>query len=211
MKQDEAESSFKGPSAEGTAVPYTRKRIVTSILCPLFSAFIAVGAYIRIPVPFIPFTLQLLFVLLAGLLLGSKRGALSVLIYLLIGLSGVPVFTAGGGPAYLFHPTFGYLVGFVCGAFLSGWILERSKKQNMAVCFLASLCGLLLVYLFGITHFYFISNSYLGKPLGVLSTLFYGCLVFIPMDLFSCVLASFLVIRFRNLLRDFDLSGLLDR
>ena len=61
----------------------------------IFTALIAVGAFIRIPVPVCPFTLQLLFTTLAGLLLGSRRGAGAVLVYLALGLAGVPVFTEG--------------------------------------------------------------------------------------------------------------------
>ena len=72
------------------------------ILCSLFAALIAVGAFIKIPIPVVPFTLQVLFTTLAGLLLGPKLGAISVGIYLLIGLIGIPVFTQGGGPSYIF-------------------------------------------------------------------------------------------------------------
>ena len=65
------------------------------ILCSLFAALIAVGAFIKIPIPVVPFTLQVLFTTLAGLLLGPRLGAISVGIYLLVGLIGIPVFTQG--------------------------------------------------------------------------------------------------------------------
>ena len=68
------------------------------ILCAIFTALIAIGAFIRIPVPVVPFTLQFLFTTLAGVLLGSRLGALSVTIYIVLGLMGVPVFAEGGGP-----------------------------------------------------------------------------------------------------------------
>ena len=64
------------------------------ILCALFTALSAIGAFIRIPVPLVPFTLQITFTTLAGLLLGSKKGAISVAVYVLMGLIGIPVFTA---------------------------------------------------------------------------------------------------------------------
>ena len=67
------------------------------ILCALFTALSAIGAFIRIPVPLVPFTLQITFTTLAGLLLGSKKGAISVAVYVLMGLIGIPVFTQGGG------------------------------------------------------------------------------------------------------------------
>ena len=67
------------------------------ILCGLFAALIAAGAFIRIPIPVVPFTLQTLFTTLAGLLLGRKYGSISVGVYLAIGLMGIPVLTRGGG------------------------------------------------------------------------------------------------------------------
>lgn len=90
------------------------------VLFALFTALIAIGAFIRIPVPFCPFTLQLLFTTLAGLLLGSRRGAASVAVYVFLGTIGLPVFTSGGGPSYIFQPTFGYLLGFIGGAGFDG-------------------------------------------------------------------------------------------
>ena len=63
------------------------------VYCGLFTALIAVGAFIKVPVPVVPFTLQYLFTMLAGLLLGAKRGAIAVLAYMLLGLAGLPIFT----------------------------------------------------------------------------------------------------------------------
>ena len=81
-----------------------QKKKITDIrsinLMALFAALTAIGAFIRIPLPYVPITLQTIFVLLAGVLLGKKRAALSQVIYLVIGLAGVPVFTEGGGRLY---------------------------------------------------------------------------------------------------------------
>ena len=65
--------------------------------CSLFTALIAVGAFIKIPIPVVPFTLQFLFTTLAGLLLDSKMGAVSVIAYMVLGLVGLPIFSEGGG------------------------------------------------------------------------------------------------------------------
>ena len=73
-------------------------------LCALFVALIAAGAFIKIPVPVVPFTLQTLFTMLAGLLLGAKRGCTAVCIYIILGLMGLPIFASGGGPGYIFQP-----------------------------------------------------------------------------------------------------------
>lgn len=110
------------------------------VLFGLFTALIAIGAFIRIPVPVCPFTLQLLFTTLAGLLLGSRKGALSVALYVLLGLVGVPVFTEGGGPSYIFQPTFGYLVGFIAGAWLTGKLREMSGSWSFGKVLFANLC-----------------------------------------------------------------------
>ena len=67
------------------------------IYCGLFTALIAVGAFIKIPVPVVPFTLQYLFTMLAGLLLGARLGSLSVFAYMVLGLAGLPIFTESGG------------------------------------------------------------------------------------------------------------------
>lgn len=83
----------------------------------LFTALIAAGAFLKITIPVQPvpmhFTLQFFFVLLAGLLLGSKGALFSVCTYLAVGLLGIPVFASGGGLSYLLKPTFGFLMGFI--------------------------------------------------------------------------------------------------
>ena len=100
--------------------------------CALFAALIAVGAFIKIDIPLpmytMHFTLQWFFVLMAGFLLGAKLASLSVIVYLCIGLVGVPVFAAGGGPTYILRPGFGFLLGFVLAAFLIG---QKRLKRPM--------------------------------------------------------------------------------
>ena len=78
------------------------------------------------------FTMQFLFVLLAGFLLGARRGAICVGIYLAVGLSGIPVFAAGGGPAYLIRPTFGFLLGFVFAAWITGSCPPFAREQVLS-------------------------------------------------------------------------------
>ena len=94
---------------------------VSMVLCGMFAALVAIGAFIQIPVPYMDyFTLQFFFVLLAGLILGADKGAISVGCYVLLGLVGVPIFAAGGGIGYIFRPSFGYLVGFIVSAYVTG-------------------------------------------------------------------------------------------
>ncbi len=157
-------------------------------LVALFAALSALGAFIRVPMGLISFTLQTFFVTLAGLLLGPRLGALSVGIYVLIGLLGVPVFTQGGGPAYVLQPTFGYLLGFVLCAWLVGK-LTQGEKCSFSALFAASCAGLAVVYALGMLYFALITTVYLGAPRPAQTILIYCCLIFLPGDLLSCTLA----------------------
>ena len=95
----------------------------------LFAVLSAVGARIMIPVPFVPFTLQTLVCMLAGFALGARKGAASQLLYMLMGLVGIPVFTSAAGPAAVFMPSFGYIPGFVCCAWICGALAERMRAR----------------------------------------------------------------------------------
>lgn len=94
-KQKSCEFGVKSGNSRGTAA---RSKISTQdmVLCGVFTTLIAVGAFIKVPVPVVPFTLQFLFTMLAGLLLGGRKGALSVGVYIVLGLVGLPVFAEGG-------------------------------------------------------------------------------------------------------------------
>jgi biotin transport system substrate-specific component len=131
-------------------------------LVTLFAALTALGARVTIPLPFtpVPVTLQVLFPLLAGLLLGSKRGALSQVEYIAAGLAGLPVFAKGGsGLAYLLGPTGGYLLGFIAAAFLVGELAVKMRASTkgfdtlrystQGATFLVSLGGVAVIYLCG--------------------------------------------------------------
>ena len=162
----------------------------------LFTALIAVGAFIKISIPVQPFpmnfTLQFFFVLLAGLLLGGKQAFFCVLTYLAVGLAGVPVFAAGGGPAYLLRPTFGFLLGFAAAAWVTGTVYFRFKDRGfkMRRLFAASLCGFAVMYLCGMFYFYFLSNYVIHMPVSA-GVVFVNCFLLTAAgDLFLCFLAS---------------------
>ena len=131
------------------------------IYCGLFTALIAVGAFIKIPIPVVPFTLQYLFTMLAGLLLGSRLGTVSVLSYMLLGLAGLPIFSEGGGLWYVFKPSFGYIIGFAVGTFVTGWIAEHMEKKTIARYLLANLAGLFCVYAVGMIYYYYLFHAIL--------------------------------------------------
>lgn len=141
-----------------------RQRLSTKqlVLCGMFTALTAVGAFIQIPVPYMDyFTLQFFFVLLAGIVLGGKSGAAAVGCYVLLGLLGIPVFAAGGGIGYIFRPSFGYLIGFIAAAFVTGEISGRGQgtyKEYLLAC----LAGFAVTYSIGIVYKYLILNYYTG-------------------------------------------------
>ena len=145
-----------------------REKAKDLTVCGLFSALIAVGAFIKIVIPVgadsMNFTLQWFFVLLAGLLLGSKRAFLSVSTYLLIGLMGIPVFARGGGPAYLLRPTFGFLLGFALAAYAMGKICEWMHSSKPGTWIFAATVGYVIYYGMGILYFYFITHCIVVTP-----------------------------------------------
>ena len=119
-------------------------------LIPLFSALIAVCAWITIPIPGIPFTMQVFGVFTAIAILGAKKGALSILIYILLGAVGVPVFSGfNGGIGALLGTTGGYIVGFLISAFAYGIFDAVIKKNGFFITFLKMFASHIFCYIFG--------------------------------------------------------------
>jgi len=158
--------------------PLALDRTVASIMAvALFTVLTALGAFVRIPLPFtpVPVTLQVFFVLLSAVVLGRKA-AISQALYLVLGAAGLPLFTgAAGGLAHLLGPTGGYLLGFAAAAWAVGSI--TSKYRNTADMILALLAGVAIIYAAGAVQ--------LGLLLhvGVARTLQLGVLPFIVGDL----------------------------
>ena len=175
--------------------PVAKSRTYKMILVALFAALIAVGAFIRIPVPFVPFTMQTFFIVLSGMLLGRKLGAASAALYVLIGLIGIPVFTQGGGIGYVLKPSFGYLIGFVVGAYVTGAIARSTPSPSFGRLLLSAGVGLIAVYVLGTAYFYFLSNYYLGQPVSVWTAVLYCFLVFVPGDLAKSLVAALIAKR----------------
>lgn len=164
-------------------------------LISLFAALTAVGAFIRIPIPVVPFTLQYFFCAMAALTLGSRKGMLSQVLYVAVGLIGIPVFTQGGGPQYIFQPTFGYLLGFILGAYVIGRISEKQEKLTVKSIFLICVLGLGVIYIFGLIYMYIICNFYLAKAYSVWKVIKIGFLACIGGDLVLTYLISLVGVR----------------
>lgn len=158
-------------------------------LCALFSALITVGTYIRIPTPLVPLTLQTMFVVLSGLVLGRKLGAAAVCVYLIAGVFGLPVFTGS-----MLNPTFGYILGFVPGAWLAGYFAENFTPRYRTW-LLGSLAGIAVIYIVGIPYYYVMSKYYLGNELGAKTLLIYFVLMPLPGDIAKSLCAGLIVKR----------------
>ncbi|EEG76170.1 biotin transporter BioY [Dethiobacter alkaliphilus] len=162
------------------------------VLISLFTALTAIMAYIVIPMPggLPPITGQSFAVMLAGLLLGAHKGAMSQIIYVLLGMAGMPVFAGGtAGAGVLAGPTGGFIWGFILGAFVIGKIAEMSKQRSLPVLYLAAvLGGIVAVYTPGILQM----ARFLDMPVynGVVAML-----PFIPGDLVKVAVAGPLALR----------------
>lgn len=154
----------------------------TMTLAALFAVLTAVGAFIRIPFPLVPMTLQTFFVFLSGALLGSRAGALSQALYVGIGLIGIPVFTGGGGPQYILHPTFGYLLGFIAGAWVIGFITERMAQPRFWSFVGACAAGVAVIYTIGTMGLYLNLNYVAGKAVSLKTVVEIGLLPFLAAD-----------------------------
>lgn len=167
----------------------------------MFAALTAIGAFIKIPLPVVPITLQYFICALGALLLGAKKGALAQILYVAVGLIGIPIFTKGGGPQYILEPSFGYLIGFIAGAYVIGKCSEKIKTLTFKNVFISCLLGLLIVYLFGCIHMYVLFNFYLGKAMNVWNIVKIGILAFIGSDLLSTLMISIVAVRVVPLLK----------
>lgn len=156
--------------------------------CAVFAALIAVCSQIQIPLPMVPINLALFAVNLAGVLLGAKYGTLSAIVYVLLGLVGVPVFNGfSGGAGILFGKTGGYIIGYIFAALITGLFAKRFKESPVKL-YLAMTLATLTCYAFGTVWFMVINNS------GLWVTLTYCVFPFIPGDLIK-MLAVVLISR----------------
>ena len=134
----------------------------------MFAALMMIGANITAFAPFltvggVPITLQTFFAILAGLILGSRLGAISMTVYMFIGLAGAPVFAKfGGGIGWLISPTFGFIVSFIFVAYVVGKIVEKNGHLNSYI--FAALVGFVINYGIGTNWMYFAYKSWAAAP-----------------------------------------------
>mgnify|MGYP002796789879 FL=1 len=203
MKNEKNEREIEMQGEKNAAAELNRGRRVAAELakCAIFVVLMVVSAFIKIPFPLVPLTFQTVVAVLAGLLLGPLYGTAAVGVYIFMGLIGLPVFTSGGGFAYVVQPTFGYILGFAAAAFVAGALCGRGKAAQITLrgALLASVAGFLVNYLVGVPYFLLIWHFYMHNG-GVWQAAVTYNLIYMPKDLALCLLAGFLAWRVRPLL-----------
>jgi biotin transport system substrate-specific component len=163
------------------------------ILTALFAALTAIGALIRIPIPIspVPITLQDLFTVLSGILLGPFLGSLSQLLYVILGLFGLPVFASGNvGISAILSPSFGYLIGFIISPIIIGIIISSKNNPSFLRILLATAVGLLAIYMIGIPYMFIILHNVQHINITLIKALQIGFFIFLPGDIIKCVAAT---------------------
>jgi len=166
------------------AISSTHRLVWTAAM----AALTAVGAFISIPLFGVPFSMQTLFVILAGFVLGPGHGAAAMLLYIAAGAAGLPVFAGGAaGIGVLLGPTGGYLPGFVCCAALAGLATSGAVEQGRTPwlrCLLLGMAGLAALYALGVTRLAYVIDADWFHAFAV------GALPFLPVSLVKLILAT---------------------
>lgn len=166
----------------------------------LSAALIAVGAFIKIQMPFgLSMTMQVFFVILSAFLIG-KHSAFAAFSYMSLGLIGLPIFSLGGGFNYILQPSFGYILAFIPSGYLMGK-LTQSQNLSFFRYFMSALFGILLIYAIGILYFSLILKFYLQQAVTPRLIIYSLFLSLIWKDILSAVLAAVIAVRIRRLIR----------
>jgi biotin transport system substrate-specific component len=163
----------------------------------LFAAILALSAYIRIPAGPVPLTLQSTAALLCGYCLGPREGASATLLYTAVGLAGLPVFTSGGGPAYLLSPTFGYIVGFTFCALATGALASLVPRGSAFAAYCVMLAGLVCLYIPGVLWLTVSLRAVSGAPPDIASILRTGLIIPFAGDILKTIPAAAIGVRLR--------------
>ncbi|MGX7742580.1 biotin transporter BioY [Rhodopseudomonas parapalustris] len=159
-----------------------------AVLLVFGTVLLALSAKVNIPLPLVPMTLQTLVVVLIGAAYGARLGAATLILYLVEGAAGLPVFAGPvGGLVPLLGPTAGYLAGFVVAAFLVGWFAERGFDRSVAKLFAAMLTGHLAILTFGFAWLAF------GLHLGIAKAWWGGVVPFLAGSLIKSALGAALL------------------
>ena len=166
------------------------------LLSSFFAILTAVSSLFVIPFPFVPMTLQVAVMLISGLLLGAKGGAISQAFYILLGLIGLPVFAGGvGGIQHIFSPTFGFLIGFVAAAATTGFLSNNAKSYFTYL--FACIAGVVVMYSVALPLL-FVNLKFIARmDVGFIKILQIGMLPFLIPDIIKACAAAAVAVRFK--------------
>ncbi len=177
-------------------------KLAPAVKAAVFTALIILGTFIKFYIPIVspqvPVVLANLFVIMAGMFLGPIWGSVSVLLYLFIGLAGLPVFSAGGGPAVFLGPTGGYLIGYLPAAFIAG-LISRPSKGRLPLLLSAGISGVIVIYLVGVPWLFWRLSAVNGSAPPLFQGLVMGSFLYLPGDVLKIITASFLTRSFHRL------------
>lgn len=170
------------PTLIGTLWPARANAVARWILLLVAGVvFVAICAHIEVPLYPVPITMQTFAVLVLGMAYGSRLGAATLVLYLIGGVSGLPLFATGGA----LGPTLGYIIGFIVAAGVVGWLAERGWDRNIVSTAIAMLIGNVLIYVPGLIV--------LAGFVGMDKVLQYGLMPFLLGDALKLALAAVLL------------------
>lgn len=178
----------------------SHKSILDIVYIALFAAIISICSLVSIPIGSIPVTLQILGVCLAAGFLGLAKGTVSVVIYILLGLIGIPVFAGGtSGFAKLASPTGGYIIGFIFTALIIGLAIKFFGRK-LLVLVIAMIIGILVCYAFGTAWFIILYNNS-EKSMDLAKALSLCVLPYLPFDAVKIAISAVLVNRLHRFIK----------
>ncbi|WP_432816121.1 biotin transporter BioY [Ureibacillus chungkukjangi] len=184
----------------------SKTNVVDLVYCGMFATLMMIGANITSFAPFfivggVPITLQTFFAVLAGLVLGSRNGAIACTVYMLIGLAGAPVFAKfSGGFDSILSPTFGFILTFIFAAYLTGKIVETFQTLKHYI--VAALFSMLVIYIAGTNWMYLSYKLWADAPPELSYQLVWGwMLIPLPKDIILAIFAAFLAFRLQRILK----------
>lgn len=192
-------------SKKGTGITRTWMSTRDMALVSLFAVLVGVGAMIRIHLPFspVPLTLQTAMVLMAGLMLGARRGAMALVLYMIMGLLGLPVFAGPAGFQNVVMPSFGFIIGFIPAAWATGRICEiaagrvvdvrRRPLFELVTRIVASTAGVVIYDVIGVLWLHMNINYVMGKSMTFYQSMAIGLFPFILTDLLKLVVVVLLI------------------
>ena len=160
-------------------------------LSSMLLALLILSALFSIPIPFttIKITLQTMVVFILGSMISPIYCFVTMLLYIVLGLFGLPIFSSGSGIMYIFTPSFGFLIGFMLAAPLMSYINRRAFSTRLVRYIVACSIGILLIYAIGVPYMYYVLRLYMSMDISFGYALISGGLMFLPFDILKATAA----------------------